>query len=143
MLKIACEDLEKFDVSDIELGIKEQIYAADAFNLIEKEYPKADIYFILGADNFSKITEWKDANEIIQKYNYIVLERKEIDIDNFIKNNETLRKNIEKIQIIKNEEYKNYSSTEFRNLLNNNRHQNQEIISKDVLDYIIKSGVYK
>jgi len=143
MLKIACKDLENLEVSDIELKIKKKIFAFDAFNLIEREYPKTDIYFILGADNFSKITEWKNYQEIIQKYNYIVLERKEIDIDKCIAENEILKANKEKIQIVGNDEYKNYSSTEFRNLLNKEKHQNQEIIPKEVLDYIIKNSLYK
>lgn len=143
MLKIACKNLKNIDVSDIELGIKEKIYAVDAFNLVEKEYQGIDIYFIMGADNFTKIAKWKNAKEIIQKYNYIVLERKEIDLDKYILKNKIISETQEKIQIIRNDEYKNYSSTEFRKLLNNENHQNQDIISNEVLNYIIKNGVYK
>ncbi|MCI9365316.1 MAG: nicotinate (nicotinamide) nucleotide adenylyltransferase [Clostridia bacterium] len=142
MLKLACKMFDNIEVSDIEINLKEQIYAIDAFSLIEETYPNIERFFIVGADNFEKIVEWKKAEEIIEKYNYIVLERKNIDIEKHIEENKILKRNKDKIQIISNEEYRGYSSTKFRNLLSSKKIEDQDIIPKEVLEYIIKNELY-
>ena len=39
MLEIECNKINNIEVSDLELNIKENLYAIDAFKLIQKEYP--------------------------------------------------------------------------------------------------------
>lgn len=138
MLKVACRNLEGIEVSDIELNVKNKLYAIDAFKLIEKEYLGEDIFFIMGADNFNNILNWKDIGEI-NKYKYIVLEREGIAIDKL----EYFKRNAEKIQIIENKKYEKFSSTVFRNMIKNKNICNQDIISKEVFDYIMENELYK
>ena len=140
MLNIACSNskIKAFEVSDLEINIKEKLHAIDAFKLIENEYPNDERYFIMGADNFINLINWKESDKLLLEYNYIVFERENIEIEKFLIEN--FKNNIPKI--IKNVEYNRSSSTEFRNLIKSNTTKNQNIISKEVLDYIIENNIY-
>lgn len=136
MLKIETEELKNIEVSDMEIGIKEKIYAIDAFKLIKEKFSDDDIYFIMGADNFVNIMNWKDGKELINEYKYIVLERENIDLDEYI--NKKLKAYKDRIIIIKNEEYKGFSSSKFRQ----NLKQNQNMISSKVMKYIKENNLF-
>ena len=139
MLKIACDGCNNLEVSDMELDVKEKMYAIDAFKLIEKNFPDDNIYFILGADNFINMSKWKDYDELIKKYKYIVLNREDINVEEYISLNNI---NAEKIHIVENESYRGYSSTNFREALKEKKEIYQDMIPDVVLDYIIEHGLY-
>lgn len=140
MLASGIEDIE---VSDLELNRKEKLYATDVFSMIEEKYIGNDIFFIMGADNFINILKWKNSNELIEKYNYIILNRDNIDIEKYINENEFINKYKNKIQIITNDTYLSSSSTKFRNKLREENEYNKEIVADNVIDYIIENGLYK
>lgn len=135
MLKIVCEKEIGLEVSDLEIKAKEKMYAIDAFKLIEKAYPYDEKYYIIGADNFINLLNWKNSKELIEKYEYIVLERKNIDIKTYIEKN--LKEYIKKIYIIENEEHRNCSSSLFRQGLN------KDMVEEEVLAYIEGKGLFK
>ena len=113
MLKIATEELGNVEVSDIEMHINKKLYAADIFELIEKEHNNSENYYIMGADNYNKMHMWKDYEEIKNKYKYIVLERNKKDI----------------------------SSTNIRNMIKNNLNTS-DVLDENVLKYIQKNQLY-
>ena len=78
MLKILCKENKNFRVENIASSSTKMLYAIDTFRLIyEKYHNVADIYFIMGSDNFKKISTWKDHYELLDKYNFIVVSRGE------------------------------------------------------------------
>ncbi len=135
--------MKNIEISDLELNRKEKLYAADAFKLIEENYKNVDIFFIMGADNFINIVKWKNSKEIIEKYNYIVLDRNNIDLNRYINENEFIRSHKDNIKVIKDENYSKYNATDFRNKIKKDNEYNQEIVSDEVIDYIIENGLYK
>ena len=135
--------MKNIEISDLELNRKEKLYAADAFELIEENYKNVDIFFIMGADNFINIVKWKNSKEIIEKYNYIVLDRNSIDLNRYINENEFIRSHKDNIKVIKDENYSKYNATDFRNKIKKDNEYNQEIVSDEVIDYIIENGLYK
>lgn len=135
--------MKNIEISDLELNRKEKLYAADAFKLIEENYKNVDIIFIMGADNFINIAKWKNSKEIIEKYNYIVLDRNSIDLNRYINENEFIRSHKDNIKVIKDENYSKYNATDFRNKIKKDNEYNQEIVSDEVIDYIIENGLYK
>ena len=48
--------------------------------MIDEKFPEAERFFIMGSDNFEKIMTWKNAEELMKKYQYIVLDRKKGDM---------------------------------------------------------------
>ena len=135
--------MKNIEISDLELNRKEKLYAADAFKLIEENYKNVDIFFIMGADNFINIVKWKNSKEIIEKYNYIVLDRNNIDLNRYINENEFIRSHKDNIKVIKDENYSKYNATDFRNKIKKDNEYKQEIIKDEVIDYIIENGLYK
>lgn len=114
MLKIACKHFEHLDVEDIASLHQDKLFATDTFELIYKKYHKeAEVYFIMGSDNFEKMPTWKNYEEIKDKYEYLVLDRTQ-DI----------------------------SSTEIRNKLQR-REDVSNYISPGVLKYIEENKLYK
>ena len=97
----------------------------------------------MGADNFINIVKWKNSKEIIEKYNYIVLDRNSIDLNRYINENEFIRSHKDNIKVIKDENYSKYNATDFRNKIKKDNEYNQEIVSDEVIDYIIENGLYK
>ena len=139
MLEIAflnCK-CENFEISDLEVKQERSLNAIDAFRLIEKEFPNDDRYFIMGADNFIKIANWEESKNLIEEYKYIVLERGDINLKKYIDTQK-----FKDVKIIKNNKYKEYSSTEFRKLIKERIIKNQDIIIKEILEFIIKKGIY-
>ena len=78
-LKLFCTEDEKLIVEDILVNSNKKLYASDAFEIISQRYRniETEIYFIMGSDNFNKISTWKNYEEFIKKYRFIVIERTE------------------------------------------------------------------
>lgn len=142
MLKIACKDMEKLEVSDLEIKINRKLHTVEAFRLIKDKYPNEDRYFIMGADNFVRLPSLKESKELINDYKYIVIERDNIELEKYIRCNKDITSHIENIKIIENKCYKSTSSTEFRNLVFVDKNEKQNIIPKEVYEYIINNNIY-
>lgn len=133
MLKLACQDYEYLDVEDIAVESKKNLYATDTFELINNRYNNMiDIYLIMGSDNFIKMSTWKDYNNIIEKYKYIVIER-----PNYQEGNN--RKNVIYYSLQQKEDI---SATKIRNLLKNNK-DTRKYLDEKVIKYIENNQLYK
>lgn len=104
---------EKMDILTISIDSKKELQAIDTFKIIEKEFSQSDNYFIMGSDNFEKIKFWKNADELLNNYKYIILKR-----DN------------------------NISSSIVREKIKNSEEVSQ-LICKDVEQYIVENKLYK
>lgn len=136
MLKIVCNEHQELDISDLEVKLNKKMDTIDAFRLIEKNFQNVERFFIMGADNFIQILNWKESQELISKYKYIILKRANIDIEKFI--NENLKEYRKNIQIIENNEYKEDSSTKFRR----DKSASEQIVPKEVFRYIEENKIY-
>ena len=80
MLQLICNSNEKLDVCDIEINKNYNFKAIDVFKLIDDIYKEDEKYFIMGADNFVNILNWKNATELVSNYKFILLNRNEINL---------------------------------------------------------------
>lgn len=140
MLKIACEGNEKLKVSDIEIRSSHKYNAIDIFEIISNKYKDDNRFFLMGVDNLSKMSDWKESKKLIENYNYIIFERNNIDANLIIENNEMLENNKENFQIIKNNDYKEISSTNIRESIKIG--EKPEYINEKVYKYIIDNKIY-
>lgn len=130
MLKLYCKYNSKFEVSDMQRNQIERTYAIDTFKQIEEQYPNSKKFYIMGIDNFSKMEKWKNYDELISKYNYIIFKR-----DNVINLNKY--NNIHFIDFDSD-----ISSTKIRTLIKTNNSVNG-LLYEDVEQYIKDKGLYK
>ena len=131
MLKLATNNIKKLEVEDIEIKENKKLYAKDAFKLIQEKYPEDDIYFIMGSDNYINMHNWKEYEDIIKKYKYIVVERPNFNIS------------IDQENIVhyKPEKTNDISSTLIRKLLEE-KASLDNYIDKDVYKYIKDNNLY-
>ena len=74
MLQLAFENEVNMDILDISNKDK-KMCAIDTFQVIDEKFPEAERFFIMGSDNYQKMTEWRDAENLLKNYHYIVLDR--------------------------------------------------------------------
>lgn len=131
MLSKMCQNDENIEVSKIEKDVQKQFKAIDIFKLIEENFKNDKIFFFMGEDNFKKLPMWKDY-ETLKNYNYVVFQRDEKYDSEISKENIIYMKNNENLKI---------SSTIIRNKLKNNESVD-DLITKDVKEYILKNKLY-
>ena len=133
MLKLATEDYQNIEIDDIVCKSEKILFAIDTFKLLSEKYNKKfDIYFIMGSDNFEKMPKWKDYEELISNYKFVVIER--INHSITIKNKNVINYKNSLIQ-------EDMSSTKIRNMIKANKDVT-EYINKDVIKYIKSNKLY-
>lgn len=120
-------------ISDIE--IKNKIVGTYyTLKELNKEYQ--DIYFIMGADNFSYLDKWIESKKLLNEFKFIIISRDNIDIKELIKSKfKDYQNNI----IIDNNLNFDISSTKIRE----NKLFTKEYLNEEIIDYIKKNNLYK
>lgn len=130
MLKNAFKGNEKIIISDMQKDQLERSYAIDTFKKINEKYNSTQNFFIMGLDNYTNISKWKSAEELMNDYNYIVFKRNNIEIPKESKN------------VCYMDVPCDVSSTDARNKIKNNESA-ENILSKEVINFINKNKLYK
>jgi len=77
MVKLAIEDSDYFELSDVEYHLKEKSYTFNTINLLYEKNPDIDgkIGFIIGTDAFLNIEKWYKADLLKNLVDFIVFPR--------------------------------------------------------------------
>ena len=132
---------QKFRVSTIEIMRNGPSYAVDTIDSLKKEYENGtEFYFILGADAALELSTWHNAQELIEKCNFIAATREGTDID--IKAIEAQFPESAKGHILRVDTPKiEISSTDIRNKLKTGR-SIKYLVPDTVEAYIRKERLY-
>jgi nicotinate-nucleotide adenylyltransferase len=149
MINAATKDVE---VSNYEVNQSDQItFSIDTIKYYLKTYPQ--LVLVIGEDCFYSFDRWKDWIKIMELVKIIVIKRK-LDIDDFHRIAKTKKidvvKNFKKFQSKQNNclyyhdgDGYDASSSEIKKLIINQRIDDiQNLVSDDVLHYIIKNKLY-
>lgn len=101
---------------------------------------KGDIlYFILGSDNLLEFHTWKRYEYILDAYNLLVIQRKNVDIEAVLRKFKGYKGNVECMDF----DLLDISSSQIRdNFLSERLELNKELLDSKVYDYILKKGFY-
>ena len=58
MLKLVCDDNERFEVSNLEHIQERQLNTFETMELLQKEYPEYELVFVIGTDNLRELYWW-------------------------------------------------------------------------------------
>ncbi len=160
MINIAIKNHKKFEASDIEIKRGGFSYSYDTIVQLKKIYPSDELYFIAGIDTYFDIRNWKNAEGIFDKINFIVVNRpnKKSDLKNLIKLidflpdklKEGIRIDYAENRLITDKNRFIYffkitrldiSSTDIRNNFKNNI-SNLFLLPNEVINYIINNKLY-
>ncbi|MGF7144268.1 nicotinate-nucleotide adenylyltransferase [Anaerotaenia torta] len=67
MIALAIEDNPHFVLSTLELKRDGLTYTADTLELLTKEHPEEEYYFIVGADSLFMMDQWKEPQKIFDR----------------------------------------------------------------------------
>jgi len=140
MVKLAIQDIDGFEISDIEYKSEENSYTFNTLTKLYEIYPEIEgkINFIIGTDAFRKIKTWYNADGLKPLTKFIVFERE----NNFNANDfESLKNEGYDFEFAK-KTYEDISSTNLRESIVNGKSV-QDLVPQAVYSYIIKNGLYK
>lgn len=143
MLKLATKNQEKLEVSDIELNLPCALTMLQAFKKIQEKYSDVKPYFIIGADNLNKLISLSDFEILAENYEYIVIKRNDIQINEIIASNPILKRFKDHFNILEENPYKQISSTKVRELIDNEISVLNDMIPNEVYAYIVNKKIYK
>ncbi len=75
MLKLAIKNVKNFKISQYELQRKVISYSYYTVKYFKKLYPKANLFFIIGMDEFKILPTWYKINDILKMTEFIVVSR--------------------------------------------------------------------
>lgn len=141
MVKSICNLNENFEVSDVELNGAVQPFTVETLNYLSKKYHET-LYFIIGTDNLKELKTWNRADELVTKYNFIILERDNDKMEEIIEADEFLKKYRQAFIKFNNPIRTNLSSSFVREQLKEGK--SIEYLTPDlVIDYIKERNLYK
>ena len=82
LIKLATEDIDKIEVSDIEISREGRSYTADTVRGILELYPGAELYLILGSDMLLIFESWYEYEWLLKVCNIVVFARHNDDEEN-------------------------------------------------------------
>jgi nicotinate-nucleotide adenylyltransferase len=68
MAQLAIGDSDRLKASDIEFRMTLPSYTIDTLTFLQEKYPKNEFCLVMGEDNLYTLHKWKNAEELIRKY---------------------------------------------------------------------------
>ncbi|WP_372712953.1 nicotinate-nucleotide adenylyltransferase [Ilyobacter sp.] len=131
LLIAACMDMDRVEVSDIEVKSKGVSYTYDTLLNLKKRYKDAIFYEVIGEDSADYLHQWKDYENMLRECKFVVLKRKGYNY----------KPDHENIILLESPLYK-YSSTEIRGLIKKGMDITGMVPDK-VRDIITKENLYR
>ncbi|MDO5707404.1 MAG: nicotinate-nucleotide adenylyltransferase [Andreesenia angusta] len=88
MTKMAIEDNEFFEISDIEIKGEVHSYTIDTIKELKKMDSNVEYFFIIGSDSAKNFHKWKDYREIFEYCKIVCYQRKGFNLDDLSLENE-------------------------------------------------------
>ena len=141
MLRLATLGIDIIEISTWEMDKGGVSYTYDTLTYFSSEFPKDEIWFILGSDSFLKLEKWYKGKELLRSTNFIVGLREEDD-SGFVGNESKRLSEIynNKIEIL-NKTMLPFSSTCIRERIENEE-SISGIVAPEVEEYIYEQKLY-
>ncbi len=75
MLRAAIADNPAFAISSVDVDRPGPHYSVDMLALLQREYPQADMFFLMGGDSLAHFVTWRDPSGIVQRACLAVMRR--------------------------------------------------------------------
>lgn len=75
MLRLACRMDDRFKINPVDLKRNGKSYTIDTLRILHAEHPDTQFYWLIGADQYDQFDQWKDADELVQLAQFVVVDR--------------------------------------------------------------------
>ena len=139
MVKLATQNNDKFEVSDIEYKLKGKSYTYNTICELYKKYDvEGKINFIIGTDAFKNITKWFNADKLKELVKFIVFSREE----NLCKSDYDILFEKGYDFVFETLSFEDISSSSIREKVKKGE-SITGLVEEKTEEYIIKNGLYK
>ncbi|MDR3680077.1 MAG: nicotinate (nicotinamide) nucleotide adenylyltransferase [Flavipsychrobacter sp.] len=80
LVNLAIEDNRKFKASNVEFHLPKPSYTINTLTYLSEKFPLEKFSLILGTDSFQNIHRWKNFEQLIADYNFIIYKRPGFEI---------------------------------------------------------------
>lgn len=130
MVKLALKDEKDISYSLHELRYDRIVRTAESMEILQKDMPNDELFFIAGADKL--VLKWMQKETFISHFGYILVNRGNVNCDEIINSVPVLKKHKTNIKVL--DYYSDVSSTMVRDDIRSGK--NSSLINPSVLDYI-------
>lgn len=81
LVNLAIENNPKFRGSNVEFQLPKPSYTIDTLTYLTEKFPLEKFSIIMGADSFQNIHRWKNFEQLVAKYSFIVYNRPGFEIE--------------------------------------------------------------
>ena len=142
MLNLAIGNFRRLEIDFTEVDAVKLTYTYETIEKIKSQYQDKELFLLIGADNLEDFKNWKNQRSIMENCSLLVVNRNNSSIDEIIESNEILTEFKDKIIEAPIEEIE-ISSTEVRNRIASGELEGLEnLVDKEVIDYIIENKLY-
>lgn len=142
MLREMCKELDNTEVSTIEVEQDKQLPTIETLELLQKQFPNQKLWFVLGTDNLRDLPNWDRYDDILSKFQVLVLERGEEKAASIIEECEGFKSLDANILLMSEEVKTNCSSTLIRKRLKEGKRV-KSLIPSSVYQYIKTNQLYQ
>ncbi|TDT61215.1 nicotinate-nucleotide adenylyltransferase [Fonticella tunisiensis] len=141
MVKLAIENNEKFEVSDIEVKRRGKTYTYDTLLELGNLNTNTSFYFIVGYDTLRDMDSWKRIDDVFKLSSFVVVNRGNDYTDMKKEIDKKVKKYSANIYLVDIPDIE-ISSTEIRKKVSENKSIRYMVPDK-VLEYILNKGLYR
>lgn len=135
MVELAIADMPHIKACDIEFSMPKPSYTINTLQSLQSKFPDTRFYLIIGTDNLSNFTKWKDYQTILADYSIITYPRQGDDI-------EKIRQQYPQVRFV-DALFLPISSTDIRNSISQQTETAQQWLNPRVLNYIKENYLYQ
>lgn len=141
MLKLAFRDVPKAEVNGYELGKKGISYTVETMNHFKEEYPNDSVCFLMGTDAFLKILDWKNSEDLLRNYTFVIGGRPGYDEKELQQVANKVREKYGTNLFFLDNDLVRQESTQIRNGAGDRKCLDSSV-PRDVKEYILDHGLY-
>lgn len=80
LVNLAIEDNPKFRASNVEFHLPKPSYTIDTLTYLTEKFPLEQFSIIMGSDSFQNIHRWKNFEQLVSRYSFVIYNRPGFDI---------------------------------------------------------------
>lgn len=142
MCRLACLNLPYAEVSDFEIKLEGKSYTYRTLELLKSQNKNDEFFFIVGADMFLSMQNWKNPEIIFELATVIAVPRDEDSVSQLSNHYENVLKKMGAKAIVLKDSVLTVSSTYIRDNIDN-QSALQSLIDSRVYNYIKENNLYR
>ena len=141
MLQMICKDLDKIEVSRLELDEPRVLTTIETLRILKEKYPDREIVFATGTDNLQELQTWNNYLDILNEFEILVFERGNDDFEEIVEKTDFLQENRNSLIKLENNIKTTLSSTFVRNKIRRGK-SIKFLVPEGIEKYIKENNLY-